>query len=150
METLEPAERYGVLASDGWHDRVEDKDLLIAMFIQAMRNIYGKAFNGVLTELHALLSDPPLEAIYYPRTSETPTEEGENFKWFVGNTRKHGPHIPLALAPQDEGLPVLKPFISSSVKVKESHEAAKPLPYFARSHKLTAQYEELFDTIDSR
>jgi chromosome partitioning protein len=48
----------------------------------------------------------------------------------------------------EEGLPVLEPYISSSVKIKESHEAAKPLPYFARSHKLTAQFEELFDTIE--
>jgi chromosome partitioning protein len=46
-----------------------------------------------------------------------------------------------------EGLPVLEPFISSSVKVKESHEAARPLPFFAKSHKLTAQFEELYDTI---
>ena len=107
LETLKPAERYGALAGDGWHDRMEDKDLWIAMFIQAMRNIYGETFNGVLTELHTLLSDPPLEAIHYPRTSELPTEEGENFKWFVGNTRKHGPHIPLALALQDEGLPLM-------------------------------------------
>jgi chromosome partitioning protein len=49
----------------------------------------------------------------------------------------------------EEGLPVLEPFISSSVKVKESHEAAKPLPYLARSHKLTAQFEELYDTIEA-
>ena len=46
-----------------------------------------------------------------------------------------------------EGLPILEPFISSSVKVKESHEAAKPLPYLARSHKVTAEFEALFATI---
>jgi len=49
----------------------------------------------------------------------------------------------------DEGLPVLEPYIGSSVKIKESHEAAKPLPYFARNHKLTGQFEELFDAIES-
>jgi chromosome partitioning protein len=50
-----------------------------------------------------------------------------------------------------EGLPILEPFLSMSVKVRESHGAAKPLPYLAPSHKLTAQFEELFDTIhDSR
>ena len=48
---------------------------------------------------------------------------------------------------QTEGLPVLEPFISSSVKVRESHQAAKPLPYLAPSHKLAHQFEELFDTI---
>ena len=46
-----------------------------------------------------------------------------------------------------EGLPVLEPYISSSVKVRESHQANKPLPYFARSHKLTGQFRELYDTI---
>jgi chromosome partitioning protein len=44
----------------------------------------------------------------------------------------------------DEGLPVLEPYISSSVKVRESHEASKPLPYLAASHKLSAQFGELF------
>jgi len=48
---------------------------------------------------------------------------------------------------QAEGLPVLEPFISSSVKVRESHQAAKPLPYLAPSHKLAHQFEELFDTV---
>jgi chromosome partitioning protein len=50
---------------------------------------------------------------------------------------------------QSEGLPVLEPFLSSSVKVRESHEAARPLPYFARSHKLTAQFEELYDAVEA-
>jgi chromosome partitioning protein len=50
---------------------------------------------------------------------------------------------------QAEGLPVLEPFLSSSVKVRESHEAARPLPYLARSHKLTAQFEELFDAVEA-
>ena len=48
-----------------------------------------------------------------------------------------------------EGLPILEPFISSSVKVRESHEEAKPLPYMARSHKLTGQFEELYEAISS-
>ena len=49
----------------------------------------------------------------------------------------------------EEGLPILEPFISSSVKVRESHEAAKPLPYMARSHKLTKQFEALHTEITS-
>ena len=39
--------------------------------------------------------------------------------------------------------------ISSSVEVRESHEAAKPLPYMARSHKLTKQFEEFHAEITS-
>ncbi len=46
-----------------------------------------------------------------------------------------------------EGLPVLEPYITSSIKIRESHEASKPLPYMARSHKLTAQFEELYAAI---
>jgi len=48
-----------------------------------------------------------------------------------------------------EGLPILEPFVGASVKVRESHGACKPLPYMARSHKLTGQFEELFATIQS-
>ncbi len=48
-----------------------------------------------------------------------------------------------------EGLPILEPFISASVKVRESHGAGKPLPYMARSHKLTGQFEELYRTIQA-
>ncbi len=49
---------------------------------------------------------------------------------------------------KQEGLPVLEPFLSASVKVKESHEAARPLPFLARSHKLTEQFERLYDAIE--
>jgi len=49
-----------------------------------------------------------------------------------------------------EGLPILEPFISMSVKVRESHGAARPLPYLAPSHKLARQFEELFDVIQTR
>ncbi len=47
----------------------------------------------------------------------------------------------------EEGLPVLEPFISASVKVRESHDAARPLPYMARRHKLTEQFFDLYGAI---
>jgi len=50
---------------------------------------------------------------------------------------------------RQEGLPVLEPHISASVKVKESHEAAKPLPYLAPKHKLSGQFEELYANIEA-
>jgi chromosome partitioning protein len=49
----------------------------------------------------------------------------------------------------DEGLPVLEPFISSSVKVRESHEVARPLPFLAPRHKLSGQFEELFEAVEN-
>lgn len=51
---------------------------------------------------------------------------------------------------REEGLPVLEPHISASVKVKESHEASMPLPYLVPKHKLSEQFEELYATIESR
>ena len=47
----------------------------------------------------------------------------------------------------EEGLPVLEPFISSSVKVRESHESARPLPYLASRHKLTRELEQLWEAL---
>ena len=47
-----------------------------------------------------------------------------------------------------EGLPVLTPFISSSVKVRESHHASRPLVFLDPSHKLALEFEELFDGIE--
>jgi CRISPR-associated protein (TIGR03986 family) len=107
LETLNLKERYGPSFGDGWHEWTGDKDLWGEVFIQAMQDLYGEAFDSLLEELHALLSEPPLEAIHYPRTTAVPTEEGENFKWFVGNTRKNGPHRPLGLAGRDKGLPIM-------------------------------------------
>jgi len=43
----------------------------------------------------------------------------------------------------EEGLPVLEPYVTTSVKIRESHEAARPLPYLAPRHKLSEQFEAL-------
>lgn len=48
-----------------------------------------------------------------------------------------------------EGHPVLNSRLSSSVKVKESHSASKPLIYFASTHKLTLEYIALYREINS-
>jgi len=49
----------------------------------------------------------------------------------------------------DEGLPVLGTKLSSSVKMKESHEHAIPLIHLAPRHKLTNEYLMLFDELES-
>ena len=46
-----------------------------------------------------------------------------------------------------EDLPVLNSYLPSSVKMKESHRAQKPLVYLAPSHKLSLQFEALHDEI---
>lgn len=48
---------------------------------------------------------------------------------------------------RDEGLPVLEPFLSSSVKIKESHQQAKPMVHLDPRHKLTGEFTRLFDAL---
>ncbi|RZJ11146.1 MAG: ParA family protein [Rubrivivax sp.] len=49
----------------------------------------------------------------------------------------------------DEGLPVLQPFLSSSVKVKESHELSRPMIHLDPRHKLTQELMALYDSLGS-
>jgi chromosome partitioning protein len=46
-----------------------------------------------------------------------------------------------------EGMPILEPFVTASVKVRESHERHRPLVYCAPSHKVTAQYRQLYESL---
>jgi chromosome partitioning protein len=65
--------------------------------------------------------------------------------------------LPRARLPQrivqgliDNGLPVLQPYLTSSVKVRESHERAAPLIHFAPKHKLTQDYVALHTMLEER
>ena len=48
---------------------------------------------------------------------------------------------------RDEGLPVLDAFLSSSVRIRESHEQARPMVYFDRRHKLTGEFHALHEAL---
>jgi chromosome partitioning protein len=48
---------------------------------------------------------------------------------------------------KQEGLPILGAFISSSVKMRESHDQCKPLIHLAPNHKLTLEFLALFDEL---
>lgn len=48
----------------------------------------------------------------------------------------------------EEGLPVLQPFLGSTVKVRESHQAHQPLVTFAPKHKVSGQFRDLWRVID--
>jgi chromosome partitioning protein len=50
----------------------------------------------------------------------------------------------------DEGLPVLQPYLSASVRIKESHERALPMPHFDPRHKLTQEFEALHEALMPR
>lgn len=47
-------------------------------------------------------------------------------------------------------LNILQPYLSSSVKMKESHASQQPLVYLARKHKLTEEFVELFDSLNAK
>ena len=47
-----------------------------------------------------------------------------------------------------EGMPVLPVNLMSSVKLRESHQACKPLIYLEPRHKLSQQFVELHDLLD--
>lgn len=46
-------------------------------------------------------------------------------------------------------LPILEPFISHSIKMKESHAINKPLAFLDSKHKLTDQFTSLYSCINS-
>lgn len=50
---------------------------------------------------------------------------------------------------QAEGLPVFNNKISSSVKIRESHQYATPMIHFAPKHKLTSEFVALYKEITS-
>ncbi|GAB4372484.1 MAG: ParA family protein [Acidobacteriota bacterium] len=47
-----------------------------------------------------------------------------------------------------EGFPVLRPFLGASVRIRESHRAARPLVVMAPRHRVSVQFRELFEAID--
>lgn len=47
----------------------------------------------------------------------------------------------------DEGLPILAPYLSASVKVRESHEKARPMIHLDPKHKLTLEFIGLHDAL---
>lgn len=50
----------------------------------------------------------------------------------------------------DEGLPVLSPCLSASVRVKESHDVATPLVHLDARHKLTQEYIALHSALQPK
>lgn len=47
----------------------------------------------------------------------------------------------------DEGLPVLRPYLGSSVKIRESHELARPMIHLEPGHRLTQAFVELYQAL---
>ena len=48
----------------------------------------------------------------------------------------------------EEGLPIFGSYLSSSVKIRESHDQSQPMVHLFPKHKVTAQFEALWDELD--
>ena len=48
---------------------------------------------------------------------------------------------------RDEGYDVLEPYLSSTVKIRESHQHNRPLVDFLPGHKVAQQFDELYDAL---
>ncbi|MEM8963020.1 MAG: ParA family protein [Acidobacteriota bacterium] len=49
----------------------------------------------------------------------------------------------------DEGLPVLQPYLSPSVKVRESHRAHQPLVHYDPKHRVAEQFNRLWQSVEA-
>lgn len=61
-------------------------------------------------------------------------------------------NLPVQLVEElkNEGLPMLLNHLSSSVKIRESHQNNKPMIHYAPGHKLTQEFLSLYDEISPR
>ncbi len=75
--------------------------------------------------------------------------EGLSIEGIVVNQFQPRASLPKQLVDDliNEGLPVIPVMLSSSVKMKESHQVHQPLVYMAPKHALTEQFIELFNVI---
>ncbi|MBE2294046.1 MAG: ParA family protein [Phycisphaerales bacterium] len=59
-------------------------------------------------------------------------------------------NLPLRLVEElrQEGLPVLDAFLSASIKIRESHAQARPMVYLDPKHKLSREFEALYNLLN--
>lgn len=107
LELLDPRARYEAL-DEGWQEVKDFASRWTQVFKDAMGAVYGGAFEGLpnVRDLKALLSEPPLPNVHYPRSHKDPTDNDQNFEWFIGNKRRLKLSLPFP-ADDREGLPLL-------------------------------------------
>ena len=50
---------------------------------------------------------------------------------------------------REHGIPLLTPYLSSTIKIRESHAACKPMPFYLPGHKVTQEFKQLFEALES-
>ncbi|MEX5685844.1 ParA family protein [Pseudomonas silesiensis] len=94
-----------------------------------------QAVNSVIAQVKELRMDH----------NESLQIEGVVVNQFVAHTGLHQTLVNEMLV---EGLPVLPVYLSSSVKMRESHEASVPLIHLAPRHKLSMEFVDLLDALE--
>lgn len=95
------------------------------------------------------------QAMYSLMTSITEIQDDHNpnllVEGIVANQFQSQARLPRQLVNElcDEGLPVLEETLSTSVKMKESHQLCMPLIYFAPKHPLTKQFVHLLYNLEA-
>lgn len=69
----------------------------------------------------------------------------------IVNQFQPGAALPKRLVDEllNEGLPIFPSYISSSIKIKESHDAALPMIHLDRDHKVTQEFLKIFHTLQT-
>ncbi len=69
----------------------------------------------------------------------------------IVNQFQAGAALPKKLVEElsNEGLPIISTFLSSSIKIKESHDAFLPMIHFAKDHKVTQEFLRIFQSLQT-
>jgi chromosome partitioning protein len=69
----------------------------------------------------------------------------------IVNQYQPGASLPKRLVDElsNEGLPIIPTFLSSSIKIKESHDLALPMIHLSRNHKLTMEFCRIFQSLQT-
>ena len=89
----------------------------------------------------------PLESVKEIQADRNPELEVEGI---VVNQFQPRANLPQRVVQEliDEGLPVLQPYLPSSVRIRESHEQSLPMIYMDPNHKLTLALVELHEALE--
>lgn len=98
-------------------------------------SFFRQALHRVIAEVEDLRCDH----------NESLKVEGVVVNQFDGRTGLHQSLVDELLA---EGLPVLPVYLSSSIKMRESHEVSVPLIHLAPRHKLSLEFIGLLDALE--
>lgn len=94
-------------------------------------------------------------AIYHLFQGVTEIKQKYNAKLRVEgvivNQFQPGAALPKKLVEElsNEGLPIISTYLSSSIKIKESHDVALPMIYYARNHKVTNEFLRIFQSLQT-